>query len=189
MRKEEKQMKREFLKGLGIDDSLIDQIMSENGKDINNAKASAEAQINVYKDETEKHKQTNADLLKQYNDLLGATKDYAELKQFKVDTLAKQEESRKVDFLKSQGCKHPELLVSQIDFSKATYDEAKKTYTGLDEVIKAKRETYADMFEAKGTQEVKQQPQPKFTDSEARDNYLKSHPEMEKFYVEGSLKI
>jgi len=181
MRKEAKQMKREFLKGLGIDDSLIDQIMSENGKDINNAKASAEAQMNVYKDETEKHKQTNADLLKQYNDLLGATKDYAELKQFKVDTLAKQEESRKVDFLKNQGCKHPELLVSQIDFSKATYDEEKKTYTGLDEVIKAKRETYADMFEAKGTQEVPMgKPQPA-ANSSLLEQYAREHPELATF--------
>lgn len=182
-------MKREFLKGLGIEDSIVDQIMAENGKDINNAKASAEAQSNAYKEETEKHKQSNADLLKQYNDLLGSTKDYAELKQFKVDTLAKQEESRKVDFLKSQGCKHPELLVGQIDFSKAKYDEEKKTYTGLDEVIKAKRETYADMFEAKGAQELNPQPQPKFVDNTAKDNYLKQHPEMAGFYVEGSTKI
>ena len=174
-------MKREFLKGLGIEDSIVDQIMAENGKDINNAKASAEAQINVYKEETEKHKQSNADLLKQYNDLLGSTKDYAELKQFKVDTLAKQEESRKVDFLKSQGCKHPELLVSQIDFSKAQYDEEKKTYTGLDEVIKAKRETYADMFEPKGTQGVNQQPQQPAPSSNLLEQYAKEHPEMAGF--------
>jgi hypothetical protein len=181
MRKEAKQMKREFLKGLGIDDSLIDQIMSENGKDINNAKASAEAQMNVYKDETEKHKQTNADLLKQYNDLLGATKDYAELKQFKVDTLAKQEESRKVDFLKNQGCKHPELLVSQIDFSKATYDEEKKTYTGLDEVIKAKREAYGDMFEAKGTQDVQNKSLGFDKGSSLLEQYKAEHPELATF--------
>lgn len=174
-------MKREFLKGLGIEDSIVDQIMAENGKDINNAKASAEAQSNAYKEEAEKHKQTNADLLKQYNDLLGSTKDYAELKQFKVDTLAKQEESRKVDFLKSQGCKHPELLVGQIDFSKAKYDEEKKTYTGLDEVIKAKRETYADMFEAKGTQEVNPQAQQPAPSSDLLEQYKKEHPEMASF--------
>lgn len=174
-------MKREFLKGLGIDESLIDQIMAENGKDINNAKASAEAQSNAYKEETEKHKQTNADLLKQYNDLLGSTKDYAELKQFKVDTLAKQEESRKVDFLKSQGCKHPELLVSQIDFSKAQYDEEKKTYTGLDEVIKAKRETYADMFETKGTQGVTMTPPTAETSEDFSNAYFKEHPELARF--------
>ena len=28
-------MKREFLKGLGLEDNVIDQIMDENGKDIN----------------------------------------------------------------------------------------------------------------------------------------------------------
>ena len=174
-------MKREFLRGLGLEESIIDQIMKANGDDINSAKASAEAQTSVLKEETEKHKQSNADLLKQYNDLLGSTKDYAELKQFKVDTLAKQEHGRKVDFLKAQGCKHPELLVSQIDFSKAQYDEEKKTYTGLDEVIKAKREAYADMFEPKGTQNPNlQNPEPS-AEGGVLERYLKDHPEMSRF--------
>lgn len=36
-------MKTEFLKGLGLDQSVIDQIMAENGKDVNAEKAKAEA--------------------------------------------------------------------------------------------------------------------------------------------------
>ena len=176
-------MKREFLKGLGIADELINQIMDENGKDINNAKASAEAQAKVYQDEAEKGKTTYAELLKQHNDLLASTKDYGELKQFKVDTLAKQEESRKLDFLKSKGCKHPELLLSQIDFSKATYDDEKRTYTGLDEIIKATQETYKDMFEVKGTQDVNPNAQPPAgSDSAFLERYKKEHPEMGKYF-------
>lgn len=175
-------MKREFLKGLGIADELIDQIMNENGKDINNAKATAEAQAKVYQDEAEKGKTSYADLLKQHNDLLASTKDYGELKQFKVDTLAKQEESRKLDFLKSKGCKHPELLIGQIDFSKATYDDEKKTYTGLDEIIKSKQETYKDMFEVKGTQDVNPNSQPPAgNDSAFLERYKKENPDMGRF--------
>ena len=175
-------MKREFLKSLGIADELIDQIMQENGKDINNAKATAEAQAKVYQDEAEKGKTTYADLLKQHNDLLASTKDYGELKQFKVDTLAKQEESRKLDFLKSKGCKHPELLIGQIDFSKATYDDEKRTYTGLDEIIKSKQETYKEMFEVKGTQDVNPNSQPPAgNDSAFMERYIKENPDMGRF--------
>ena len=36
-------MKTEFLKGLGLDQIVIDQIMAENGKDVNAEKAKAEA--------------------------------------------------------------------------------------------------------------------------------------------------
>lgn len=36
-------MKTEFLKGLGLEQSIIDQIMAENGKDVNAEKAKADA--------------------------------------------------------------------------------------------------------------------------------------------------
>ena len=36
-------MKREFLKGLGLEDNVIDQIMDENGKDINKANEKVKA--------------------------------------------------------------------------------------------------------------------------------------------------
>ena len=174
-------MKREFLRGLGIEEAIIDQIMKANGDDINSAKASAEAQTSVLKEENEKLTQSVTEWTNKYNTLQNDTKDFADLKQFKVDTLAKQEHGRKVDFLKAQGCKHPELLVSQIDFTKAQYDEEKKTYTGLDEVIKAKREAYADMFEPKGTQNPNlQNPEPS-AEGGVLERYLKDHPEMSRF--------
>lgn len=172
-------MKREFLKSLGLtDDAVIDQIMKANGDDINSAKATAEAQSNIYKQENETLKGSASEWQNKYNTLQNDTKDYADLKQFKVDTLAKQEESKKIDFLKSKGCKHPELLVSQIDFSKATYDDEKKTYTGLDEVLKAKQEAYKDMFEVKGTQDpIKNDPQPNLGDG-LFERYKNEHPEL-----------
>ena len=174
-------MKREFLRGLGIEEAIIDQIMKANGDDINSAKASAEAQTSVLKAENEKLTQSVTEWTNKYNTLQNDTKDFADLKQFKVDTLAKQEHGRKVDFLKAQGCKHPELLVSQIDFTKAQYDEEKKTYTGLDEVIKAKREAYADMFEQKGTQNPNLQTPEPSAEGGVLERYLKDHPEMSRF--------
>lgn len=174
-------MKREFLRGLGLEEAIIDQIMKENGNDINSAKASAEAQMSVFKEENEKLTQNVTEWTNKYNTLQNDTKDYTDLKQFKASTLEKEERGRKVDFLKAQGCKHPELLVSQIDFSKATYDTEKNTYTGLDEVLKAKREAYADMFEQKGTQNPNlQSPEPS-AEGGVLERYLKDHPEMSRF--------
>ena len=176
-------MKREFLKSLGLtDDAVIDQIMKENGNDINTAKAGAEAQLNIFKSENEQLKGSQTEWQNKYNTLANDTKDYAELKQFKVDTLEKYEHSKKVDFLKANGCKHPELLVGQIDFSKATYDDEKKTYTGLDEVLKAKKEAYADMFEVKGTQDVDPAQQPKATNDDAfMEQFKKDNPDLQRF--------
>ena len=175
-------MKREFLKSLGIDDANIDAIMKANGDDINSAKAQAEAQAKIYQTELENSKTSATEWQNKYNTLANDTKDFNDLKQFKADTLAKQDHSRKVDFLKAQGCKHPELLVSSIDFSKATYDDEKHTFTGLDEVIKKQKETYKDMFEATGTQQVNQQEQsPASNDSAFMERYKKEHPEMDRF--------
>ncbi len=171
-------MKREWLKGLGVADELIDQIMNENGKDINNAKAGAEALVESYKKESEGFKTSASDWENKYNAQVTATKDYAELKQFKVDTLAKQEKGRKVDFLKTQGFKHPDLFVDKIDFSKATYDEDKKVYTGLDEQIKSFKNEYKDLFEPDKTQVVNGQPQPQQPNDDFLAQYLKDHPEM-----------
>lgn len=73
--------------------------------------------------------------------------DYDELKEFKAKALEKEEENRKIDFLKSQGCKYPELFVGKVDFSKAKYNEDKKTYEGLDDALKGLKDGYKAMFD------------------------------------------
>ena len=75
-------------------------------------------------------------------------KDYDALKKFKADYEANQEKTQKSEYLKSIGCKHPDLFLNQIDWSKASYDNEKKTYVGLDDAIKGLKENYKDMFEA-----------------------------------------
>lgn len=164
-------------KELGIEsdsmDDLLNYILEVNGNDINKAKATnandlqeLEA-LKTYKTETEAK--------------LAGFKDYEELKQFKADTLAKAENQQKIDWLKSDaiGCKHPELMMSQIDWSKASFNAEKKSYEGLDDALKNLKDTYKDMFQAKGPQ----QPNPyagqtQGQNSDGFEAYKKAHPEL-----------
>mgnify|MGYP002986208573 CR=1 FL=1 len=57
-------MKRDFLKGLGLDDSVIDQIMDENGKDIQREKNA----VNKVNQDLEKYKAENEGLKTQLSE-------------------------------------------------------------------------------------------------------------------------
>ncbi len=129
-------MKREFLKGLGVPEEAISKIMEENGNDIENAKKPLQTKIDSLT-------AANTELTTK-ND---SYKDYEELKKFKEEALAKEEQQTKLDFLKSKGCKHPELFVDRVDFSKGKYNAEKKTYEGLDEALTGVKTDYAEMFE------------------------------------------
>lgn len=175
-------MKREFLKGLGIADDLIDKIMDENGKDINTAKATLQAEIDKQKGDIEAHKSQAADWQAKYDTISQAHKDYDVLKKFHDDAIAKQTEQRHAEWLKGRGCKHPELFVNQIDWSKATYDEDKKDYAGLDVTIKNFKNNYADMFEQEGAQTVNPaQGNPASPDSGFMERYKAENPDMARF--------
>lgn len=78
--------------------------------------------------------------------------DYDELKQFKADFLKREEDSRRHEFLKGHKVKEQyfDMVMGQLDWDKAKYDDKKKTYTGLDDQIKASKEKYSDLFEADG---------------------------------------
>ena len=133
-------------------DEIVNYIMDVNGKDVNLAKNTAEEDLAKLKAENEA-------LLKDKNELsakVDTYKDYDLLKQFKADYEAKAEKQQRADYLKSMGCKHPDLFENQIDWSKASYDQEKKTYTGLDDTLKGLKESYKDMFES----EKQKQPEP-----------------------------
>lgn len=144
-------MKREDLKtkieelGLEAKSELLDYIMNENGIDINTVKASHSSAIKKLEEQVKTLEAKNNELI------TNASKysDYEELKEFKTKALEKEEERRKIDFLKNQGCKYPELFLGKLDFSKAKYNEDKKTYEGLDEALKNIKDGYKGMFEAK----------------------------------------
>ena len=144
-------MKRSDLKskmqelGLEVNNDLIDYIMAQNGVDIETLNSNHSTEIQTLQEQLQA-KETKVQELEANTSQYA---DYEELKQFKANAVAKEEEDRKIDFLKSNGCKHPELFVGRMDFTKATYNEEKKTYEGLDEDLKNAKETYKDMFQVK----------------------------------------
>jgi len=140
-------MKRDELKALGIEDaSIIDKIMELNGNDVNKAKATLQVQVEGLTKERDTFKANSEEFEKKLNDASTKYKDYDSLVKFKADTEAKVESTKRIDFLKSKGCKHPDLFESKLDFTKGTYNDNTKTYEGLDDAVKALQESYSDMF-------------------------------------------
>ena len=178
-------MKREDLKnkliGLGIPEDkvneAVDYVMAQNGADLNSLKGELETLKGKYADDTK----AKDEAIKGYEEKLKGFGDYEELKRFKADTEANAEKSKRVEFLKSKGCKHPDLMMDKIDFSKASYDDEKKTYTGLDEEVKNLKTSYADLFEDKNPQKINPNAQPNNVNGELTQRYLAEHPEMAKF--------
>ena len=175
-------MKREDLKNqlinAGVADdkinALVDSIMASNGADINTIKAEKEALEKKYAEDIK----AKDDSLKEYESKVKGYADYEDLKKFKADTIANAEKSRKVEFLKSQGCKHPELILGQLDFEKATYDEEKKTYTGLDESLKTLKNNYKDLFVEQSTQQIDPNATPNPNGSSFFEEYKKNNPDL-----------
>ena len=175
-------MKREDLKkkfieqGVAEDklNDLIDFVMAQNGNDLNTLKSELEATKSKYADDMKSKDET----IKGYEEKVKGYSDYEDLKKFKADTEANAEKSKRIDFLKAQGCKHPELIMTQLDFEKASYDSEKKTYTGLDDAIKGLKTNYKDLFEDAGTQQINPNPQPNPTGSDFFETYKKEHPEL-----------
>lgn len=175
-------MKREDLKKKAIDlgvpedkvNEFVDYVMAQNGADLNSLKSEVETLKGKYDNDIK----AKDDAIKGYEEKMKGFSDYEELKKFKADTQANAEKSKRIDFLKSQGCKHPELIMAQLDFEKASYDEEKKVYTGLDESIKQLKGQYKDLFVEAGTQHVQGNPQPTGNGSDFYEQYKKEHPEL-----------
>jgi hypothetical protein len=175
-------MKREDLKKQFVEagvqedkiSSLVDFVMSQNGTDLNTLKSELEALKTSHAKEVEDLKARNSELTTKVD----SYKDYEDLKQFKADTMANQEKSKRIDFLKAQGCKHPDLIMTQLDFEKASYDEEKKTYIGLDDSLKTLKTSYADLFENSGTQQIPTNTTPNKTGSDFYEEYKRRHPEV-----------
>lgn len=177
-------MKREELKaklveaGVAEDklSAVVDYVMAQNG-----------AEINALKEENKALKDTNAESMKTIEEenktlksQISGYKDYEDLKKFKEDTIAKAENDKRINFLKAQGCKHPDLVMQKLDFSKAKYDDEKNTYTGLDDDMKGLKDSYKDLFEVQGTQQPNQiNNTPKSTDSDFMTRFKAEHPELD----------
>ena len=175
-------MKREDLKkqlveaGVAEDkiNGLVDYVMSQNGTDLNTLKSELEQVKSSHAQEVETLKAQNSEL----SSKVEGYKDYEDLKKFKADTMANQEKSKRIDFLKAQGCKHPDLIMTQLDFEKASYDEEKKTYVGLDDSLKTLKTNYADLFEKSGTQQIPTNTTPNKTGSDFYEEYKRNNPDV-----------
>ena len=175
-------MKREELKAklveAGVADdkmsAVLDYIMAQNGAEINSLKEENKA-LKSTNDEANKSKD---DEIKSLKAQIESYSDYDDLKKFKEDTIATAENDKRVNYLKAQGCKHPDLVMGKLDFSKATYDEDKKTYTGLENSIKELKGTYQDLFEEKGTQHPNSSENPNPTGSSFFEEYKKNNPNL-----------
>ena len=147
-------MKRADLKakmqelGLEVNDEFINYIMTQNGVDIESLKTTHANELQTLQSEFSSVK----DDLTQAKAKESQYADYEELKQFKTDTLLKVENEQKIGYLKEIKCKYPELFVDKFDWTKATYNQEKKTYEGLEEQIKKVQEQYAGMFDVQQQQ-------------------------------------
>lgn len=147
-------MKRADLKakmqelGLEVNDEFINYIMTQNGVDIESLKNNHANELQTLQTELSSVKEE----LTQSKAKESQFADYEELKKFKEDTLIKVENDQKLNYLKGIKCKHPELFVDKFDWTKATYNEEKKTYEGLDEQLKNFQEQYSSMFDVQQQQ-------------------------------------
>ena len=148
-----KKMKREFLKDLGLTDDAINKVMEENGKDINSTRSTLQSEIDNLKKDKDALQTRNTELDSQIKASQEKYKDYDDLAKYKADNEANILSEKRINYLKSVGCKHPDLLVKEIDWDAqgVGYDDEKKTYTGLDESIKGFKAKYGDLFESKDT--------------------------------------
>lgn len=163
-------MKREFLTGLSLDASVVDQIMTENGKDIEGLKA----QIGI-------HKSLVSDLtgkLNSTNDELG------KLKGVDIDAITKERDSYKTQY--EQALKSKDEAVAQVKYDSAldsylskfkfsssfAKDGIRSTlsdkklklsdngeFDGIADVIKELQETHKDAFVSSGVGTEKTKPQ------------------------------
>lgn len=142
-------MKRNELKakmqelGIEVNDELINYIMTQNGVDIETLKTQHANELQTKETELNEAKEK----ITQLESNASKYSDYEELKQFKENAVKQVETENKLNYLKSIKCKHPELFVEKFDWTKATFNEEKKTYEGLDEQVKSYQEQYKDMFD------------------------------------------
>jgi chromosome segregation ATPase len=153
-------MKREFLKGLGLDQDVIDEIMAENGKDIESFKAQVEtlktsetglkgqlAQRDKDLTELKKNAGDSEDLKTKYEDLQST---YKADKKALEDKIKDTQISAAIKVAVAASAHDPDLVVSQIDKTKITLGDDGSVKMGLEEQVKELQQTKAFLFKAEG---------------------------------------
>lgn len=166
-------MKREFLKGLGLEDTVIDQIMDENGKDINKANEKVktlEAEVNNTKElltnankEIDSYKSMDIEAIKKSAEdyktkYETAEKDYqAKISQMEYDNKL----GKYVDGLNLKNDIYKKEVISRIKEKELKFDG--DTLLGGEELVKGFKEQYAEAFNDT-------KPKPTFADSTPGSN-------------------
>lgn len=161
-------MKREFLKGLGLEDTVIDQIMDENGKDINKANEKVktlEAEVNNTKElltnankEIDSYKSMDIEAIKKSAEdyktkFETAEKDY----QAKIQEIEYNNKLDKyVGGLNLKNDIYKKEVISRIKEKELKFDG--DTLLGAEELVKGFKEQYSDAF-------VDTNPKPSFADT------------------------
>ena len=147
-------MKREFLTELGLEKEIIDKIMEQNGKDIEQAKADY-TNIKQQLENTKNELETANNTIKGFEDmnvedLQKQINTYKEsIKQIKADNAAKIKSMIMEQAIDNKFSTVPEkyrnLLKMQVDKSKIVVGDD-SSITGLSEQFDQIKEQYADLF-------------------------------------------
>lgn len=145
-------MKRNFLKELGLEDDVIDKIMTENGNDINNEKAKAEVIKNDLKVKETLVEELNTKIstlsavdiekLKTEQFELGKSEGFKEVENFKKSNALKTA-------LANAKTRDVDLLVKLLDESKIEYENSDGNYTvkGIEDQLKTIQESKPFLFD------------------------------------------
>lgn len=140
-------MKREFLKELGLEDSVIDKIMAENGKDIESHKAATTAKETELATANQIIKDLQ-DTVKKFDgvDVAALNQQISEL-QAKYDTdISAAKLGSALDLaLVSGKAKNPKLVKAALDMEKIKLDGDK--VLGLDEQLESIRKSDPYLFD------------------------------------------
>lgn len=158
-------MKREFLKDMKLTDEQIDAIMAENGKDVNGLKE----QVNSLTTEKDGLQSQLTERDTQLKDLKGKVKDSDELtaeigklqkankeakEKYEADLTAQQKSFLVDKALANAGARNAKAVSSLLDLDSVEVKDGQ--LTGLDDQLKALRESDGYMFK-EDQQEDKQQ--------------------------------
>lgn len=129
-------MKRDFLKGLGLDDSIIDQIMDENGKDIQREKNA----VNKVTQDLEKFKEENEGLRTQLNE---ANTQIQSFKEMDIDGIKASAEEWKIKYETDTKALNEKIAAKDYDYA---IKDFMSNYKFIDDDVK---ETVINKFKAK----------------------------------------
>lgn len=129
-------MKRDFLKGLGLDDSIIEQIMDENGKDIQREKNA----VNKVNQDLEKYKAENEGLKTQLNE---ANTQIQSFKEMDIDGIKASAEEWKTKYETDTKALNEKIAAKDYDYA---IKDFMSNYKFIDDDVK---ETVINKFKAK----------------------------------------